>query len=94
MHWRLRNEYKYRSQKRVKRTGAKLFENNGERGCRCALIREIWVVPGNCSENGEHVQDQREQSTGSAHRSNRLVGYSRYRKEGCCRIRQLKVKGL
>jgi hypothetical protein len=73
MHWRLRNEYEY-SQKRIKRTGAELFENDGERRCRCVLVREIWVVPGNCGENGD-VKDQRDQSTGGAHRSNRLVGY-------------------
>lgn len=78
------------SQKRMKRTGAELFENDGERGCRCALVGEIWVVPGNCGENGEHVNDQKDQSTGSAHRSNRLVGYLRGRKEEYCRMRQLK----
>ena len=34
----------------MRRTGAKLFENDGERGCRYALVREIWVVPGDCGQ--------------------------------------------
>jgi hypothetical protein len=48
-----KNEYKYRSQKRIKpeRTGAELFENDGERRCRYALVRKVWVVPGNCGED-------------------------------------------
>ena len=44
------HEYECWSQKRIRRTGAKLFENDGERGCRHALVREIWVVPGDCGQ--------------------------------------------
>ena len=44
------NTNSIRSQKRIRRTGAKLFENDGERGCRYALVREIWVVPGDCGQ--------------------------------------------
>lgn len=73
-----------------KRTGAKLFENDSEWGCRYALVGEIWVVPGNCGENGEHINHRRYQSVASAYRSNRLVGDSRGRKEGYYRICQLR----
>jgi hypothetical protein len=29
-------------------TGPKFLENDGERGCCCALVGKIWVIPGNC----------------------------------------------
>ncbi len=83
----------YRNQKWIKRTGAKLFENDGERGCRCTLIRKIWVVPWNFGENEEHVKDARDQNRGCTHHSSQLVGYSRGRKEVCCRMRQLRGEG-
>jgi hypothetical protein len=52
-----------------------MSENDGERGRRCALVGEIWVVPGDCSENEERVRDPRAQNRGRAHRSSQLVGF-------------------
>ena len=49
-------------------SGAKLFENDAQRGCRYALLREIWVAQATVVRTGTH-KDQRDQSAGSTHRS-------------------------